>query len=86
MAGIYDLRIHHDEVLAPVLRYWNVFEIEGLDAEGEQARNELADFMAELEKQALRFEEKRDALKARMAARAEAEPAGRITGRRRRRG
>ena len=32
-------------------------------------RTELADFMAELEKQALRFEDKRDALKARMAAR-----------------
>ena len=40
-----------------------------LDAEGEQARTELADFMAELEKQALRFEDKRDALKARMSAR-----------------
>jgi adenylate kinase family enzyme len=40
-----------------------------LDAEGEEARTELADFMAELEKQALRFEDKRDALKARMAAR-----------------
>ena len=39
-----------------------------LDAEGEQARTELADFMEELEKQALRFEDKRDVLKARMAA------------------
>ena len=54
-----------------MLRYWKVFDIEGLDAEGERARNELADFMAELEKPALRFEDKRDALKARMAARAE---------------
>ena len=53
--------------VAPVLRFWNVFELEGLDAEGEQARTELADFMDELEKQALRFEDKRDALKARMA-------------------
>ena len=41
MAGIYDLRIHHDEVLAPVLRTWKVWDIEGLDAEGEQAREEL---------------------------------------------
>ena len=70
IAGIYDMRQHRDEVVAPVLRFWNVFEIEGLDAEGEKARTELADFMAELEKQALRFEDKRDALKARMAARA----------------
>jgi acyl-[acyl-carrier-protein] desaturase len=71
IAGVYDIRQHRDDVVAPVLRFWNVFEIEGLDAEGEQARTELAEFMAELEKQALRFEDKRDALKARMAARAE---------------
>ena len=62
IAGVYDIRQHRDDVVAPVLRFWNVFEIEGLDAEGEQARTELADFMAELEKQALRFEDKRDAL------------------------
>ncbi len=69
IAGVYDLRQHRDDVVAPVLRFWDVFEIEGLDAEGEAARTELADFMAELEKQALRFEDKRDALKARMLAR-----------------
>jgi acyl-[acyl-carrier-protein] desaturase len=69
VAGVYDLRQHKDDVVAPVLRFWNVFEIEGLDAEGEQARTELADFLEELEKQALRFEDKRDVLKARMASR-----------------
>ena len=69
IAGVYDIRQHRDDVVAPVLRFWNVFELEGLDAEGEQARTELAEFMAELDKQALRFEDKRDALKARMAAR-----------------
>jgi acyl-[acyl-carrier-protein] desaturase len=69
VAGVYDLRQHRDDVVAPVLRFWNVFDIEGLDAEGEQARTELADFLETLEKQALRFEEKRDVLKARMAAR-----------------
>jgi acyl-[acyl-carrier-protein] desaturase len=69
VAGVYDLRQHRDDVVTPVLRFWNVFDIEGLDAEGEQARTELADFLETLEKQALRFEEKRDVLKARMAAR-----------------
>jgi len=67
--GIYDLRQHKDDVLAPVLRYWKVFELEGLSAQGEAARTELADFMEALEKQALRFEDKRDMLKARMATR-----------------
>jgi acyl-[acyl-carrier-protein] desaturase len=69
VAGVYDLRQHKDDVVAPVLRFWKVFELEGLDAEGEQARQELAEFLEELEKQALRFEDKRDVLKARMAAR-----------------
>ncbi len=69
IAGVYDIRQHKDDVVAPVLRFWNVFEIEGLDAEGEAARAELANFLEELEKQALRFEDKRDALKARMATR-----------------
>jgi acyl-[acyl-carrier-protein] desaturase len=71
IAGVYDIRQHRDDVVAPVLRFWKVFEIEGLDEEGETARAELADIMAELEKQALRFEDKRDALKARMLAREE---------------
>ena len=31
-AGIYDLRIHHDEVVWPLLRKWGVFELDGLDA------------------------------------------------------
>jgi acyl-[acyl-carrier-protein] desaturase len=69
VAGVYDLRQHRDDVVAPVLRFWGVWEMEGLDAEGERARTELADFMEQLEKQALRFEDKRDVLKARMAAR-----------------
>ena len=69
IAGVYDIRQHRDDVVAPVLRYWKVFELEGLDAEGEAARDELAQFMGDLDKQAVRFEDKRDALKARLAAR-----------------
>jgi len=69
IAGVYDLRQHRDDVVAPVLRFWKVFEIEGLDAEGEQARTELAEFMDSLDTQASRFEEKRDRLRERMAAR-----------------
>jgi acyl-[acyl-carrier-protein] desaturase len=67
--GIYDLRQHKDDVLAPVLRFWKIFELEGLSAEGEAARTELSEFLEALEKQALRFEDKRDMLKTRMAPR-----------------
>jgi acyl-[acyl-carrier-protein] desaturase len=70
IAGVYDLRQHRDDVVAPVLRYWKVFEVEGLDAEGEKARNELAEFMDSLDVQASRFEAKRDRLQERLAARA----------------
>lgn len=68
-AGIYDLRLHHDDVLSPVLRKWNVFDMPGLDAAGERAREELAEFMAGLDAAATRFEERRAERLARRAAR-----------------
>ncbi|MGH3935024.1 MAG: acyl-ACP desaturase [Pseudonocardiaceae bacterium] len=68
-AGIYDLRIHHDEVILPLLRHWGVFDLGGLDAEGEEARAELAGFLAQLDGQASRFEERRAAAQSRNAAR-----------------
>ncbi|GAB7044426.1 MULTISPECIES: acyl-ACP desaturase [Catenuloplanes] len=69
MAGIYDLRIHHDEVLMPVLRKLRVLETPGLTDDGAKARDELADFLENLDKQATRFTERRDANRARQAAR-----------------
>jgi len=69
VAGVYDLRQHRDDVVMPVLRHWKVFELEGLSAEGEKARMELTDFLEQLDVQAGRFEEKRDRLKERLAAR-----------------
>jgi len=54
-AGVYDLRIHHDDVIMPLVRYWRVFELEGLTAEGEQARQELAAALAALDARAARF-------------------------------
>jgi acyl-[acyl-carrier-protein] desaturase len=68
-AGIYDLRIHHDDIVAPLLRQWGVFELEGLDAEGEKAREELAEAVAALDGAASRFVEQRDAAEAKRAAR-----------------
>jgi acyl-[acyl-carrier-protein] desaturase len=60
-AGIYDLRIHHDEILWPLLRYWNVFEVQGLYPAAEQARNRLAAHLAKTDRLASRFEAKRAA-------------------------
>jgi acyl-[acyl-carrier-protein] desaturase len=68
-AGIYDLRIHHDEIVQPLLRHWGVFQLTGLDDEGEKARDELAQFLSGLAAQATRFEEQRERTRARLAAR-----------------
>jgi acyl-[acyl-carrier-protein] desaturase len=59
-AGIYDLRLHHDDVIMPVLRFWQVFTREDLGPEGEQAREELGKFLGDLDAQAARFVEKRE--------------------------
>ena len=68
-AGIYDLRLHHDEVVSPILRTWKVFERSDLGPEGEQAREQLAEFLSGLDAQATKFVESRERLRARMAAR-----------------
>ncbi len=69
-AGIYDLRLHHDDVIMPVLRYWKVFTRTDFGPAGEQAREELSAFLATLDAQASRFVEQRERLRARQAARA----------------
>ena len=66
LAGIYDLRQHRDDVVVPVLRQWDVFNVTGLDADGETARDEIAAHLDGLERQASRFEEKRAARAARL--------------------
>ncbi|GCA97148.1 acyl-ACP desaturase [Mycolicibacterium sp. NCC-Tsukiji] len=58
-AGIYDLRIHHDDVLVPVLRFWNIFERGDFGPIGERAREELVGFLGLLEERARFYEEKR---------------------------
>ncbi len=57
-AGIYDLRVHRDEVLLPILKYWGVFELTGLDAAAEEARRRLAEHLDKLDAAAKRFEER----------------------------
>jgi acyl-[acyl-carrier-protein] desaturase len=69
-AGIYDLRLHHDEVVAPILKFWRIFDRDDFGPVGEQARIELSEFMVQLDAQAARFVEQRDRLLARQAARA----------------
>lgn len=69
--GIYDLRQHLDEVVWPVLRKWNIFERNDFSAEGENTREELAAFLETLAANATKFEEQRDRMLAREAAKRE---------------
>jgi acyl-[acyl-carrier-protein] desaturase len=66
LAGIYDLRIHLDEVVMPLVRKLRLFELTGLSPEAEAARTELGLFLEEMDASARRLEERR----ARTAARA----------------
>ena len=60
LAGIYDLQLHLEDVVAPVLRAWNIFDRTDLTGEGEKARQELADFIKAAEADVAKFIEKRD--------------------------
>ncbi len=45
-AGIYDLRIHHEQVLCPVVyRHWGLRELRGLSDEAERARDKVVAFI-----------------------------------------
>jgi acyl-[acyl-carrier-protein] desaturase len=60
-AGIYDLAVHHEQILVPVvLRHWDVEHVEGLDAEGEAARERLLAFLAKSERVGRRLAERRE--------------------------
>jgi acyl-[acyl-carrier-protein] desaturase len=63
-AGIYDFAVHHDQILQPVvLRHWGIEELEGLDAEAEQARAALVQRIGRIGKAGRRFAARRDEAK-----------------------
>ncbi|SNQ48840.1 putative acyl-(acyl-carrier-protein) desaturase DesA1 [Frankia canadensis] len=72
VAGVYNLRIHHDDVIAPILRQWRFFDLEGLDAEAEKAREEVAAFLTGLDAAATQQDEKIAKTRARAERRSEA--------------
>ena len=50
-AGIYDLLIHHDQILVPVVkRHWKIEELTGLTSEAEKARENILRHMERTEK------------------------------------
>ena len=69
LAGIYDMQQHLEDVIAPVLRAWNVFGREDLTGDGQAAREELSAFLAGATADSDRFNEKREAHFERLIAR-----------------
>jgi acyl-[acyl-carrier-protein] desaturase len=58
-AGIYDVRIHRDEVLVPMLRHWQALTLPVTSAAAEQAQESLSQQLDRLEGMATRYEERR---------------------------
>ena len=69
LAGIYDMQLHLDEVIAPILRAWKVFERTDLSGDGLKARDELSAFLRKTGDEASRFNEKRELYFDRLVAR-----------------
>jgi acyl-[acyl-carrier-protein] desaturase len=60
-AGIYDLQLHHDQILVPVvLRHWAIEQLEGLTPEAEDARTKLVGFIERVGRVGRRLAERRD--------------------------
>jgi acyl-[acyl-carrier-protein] desaturase len=61
-AGIYDLRIHHDQVLLPVLfKHWRIDQLTGLSDAAEEARDGIMNYLTMLDMTARHYEDKRAA-------------------------
>lgn len=54
--GVYDPRIHLDDIVMPVLKKWRIFEREDFTGEGAKLRDELAKHVEELEETCEKFE------------------------------
>ena len=60
-AGIYDLGLHHDQILVPVvLRQWKLADLEGLTPEAEEARERVVRFIDRMGSIARRLAAKRE--------------------------
>lgn len=56
VGGVYDLRIHLEEVVKPVLKKWRIFEREDFTGEAAWMRDDLGKLLEELEAECDKFE------------------------------
>ncbi|HEX5671132.1 MAG TPA: acyl-ACP desaturase, partial [Acidimicrobiia bacterium] len=55
-AGVYNLRIHHDRVLMPLLEQWGIANLEGLTAKAAELQQRLMELPELVMQKAERFE------------------------------
>jgi acyl-[acyl-carrier-protein] desaturase len=55
-AGVYNLRIHHDRVIEPLLKQWRIGELTGLDAAAAEFQERIMQLPAQILLRAERFE------------------------------
>lgn len=55
-AGVYNLRVHHDNVLMPLIRQWAIPDLSGLDAKAAELQDKLMALPLEIIRKAERFE------------------------------
>ena len=56
VGGVYDLRIHLEDVVMPVLKKWRIFEREDFSGEAARLRDDLAVWVEEMEEACKKFE------------------------------
>ena len=78
VGGVYDPRIHLDDVVMPVLKKWRIFEREDFTGEAAALRDDLALLVEELEEACGKFEESKRRRLEREARRAERLTAKRV--------
>ena len=60
LAGIYDLQLHLNDVVMPVLRAWRVFEMDTLTGDGAAARDQLSAYLKGASEDVAKFVDKRE--------------------------
>ncbi len=60
LAGIYDLQLHLNDVVMPVLRAWGVFEMDTLTGDGAAARDQLSAYLKGASQDVAKFVDKRE--------------------------
>jgi acyl-[acyl-carrier-protein] desaturase len=55
-AGVYNLRIHHDRVIVPLMRDWGIDRLDGLSVKAQEIQDKLLAFPTQLARKAEVFE------------------------------